>query len=222
MFIEPKNFRRLNLGANCLDAFELMAIRHRPLVEVILLNVKLPRYSCQSCKMNESESEKKRNNEIISKAVFKLFTILSTWQPTKELMLEFNVYSPSESDHWFKNYYFGSKHEDAASESLRQSPESTASWHDPEHGWVNGVRVKPPPPLFAIMRLFPHCYFELLEMLPRVDAVTGFTVRRQCRRWLSPLMLQCFRKSLPRLERMVYEPWKQWNGPMGPACDYCT
>lgn len=182
MFIEPKNFRRLNLGANCLDAFELMAIRHRPLVEVILLNVKLPRYSCQSCKMNESESEKKRNNEIISKAVFKLFTILSTWQPTKELMLEFNVYSPSESDHWFKNYYFGSKHEDAASESLRQSPESTASWHDPEHGWVNGVRVKPPPrysllcdSFHIVILSYWKCYLGSMQ-LPALRCVDNVAV----------------------------------------------
>lgn len=39
--------------------------------------------------------------------MLKLFSVLGAWQSTGRLTLELNAYSPSDLEHWFKNYHFG-------------------------------------------------------------------------------------------------------------------
>lgn len=131
VFIEGKNFRRLNLQASCLDKLEYMAVRQRDLVQYICLNIELPRYTCPRCRLTESRSYTPRHDSIIRDATLKLFSVLSAWQPTGRLTLELNAYSPSDSEHWFKNYHFG------LDEDLIQHQQATTRWHDPKHGWVS-------------------------------------------------------------------------------------
>ncbi|GAB1317024.1 Oxoglutarate iron-dependent oxygenase protein [Madurella fahalii] len=213
LFIEKQNFCQLKLQVPCLDDFESVvgrSKRRKRLIQHIWLDVELPEYSCHLCKRIESISWSDRNSSIISNGIWKLFRILSTWESgpeleRRDLTLELNAHSPSDSKHWFKNCYFTSDNkdnEDAAS--------NCSSWHDTQHGWVDGQQITAPP-CSAVLRLFGSIDLHFKEDLPRVDIATGFVVRRQLRRWLQPSSLLLLLKKLPGLERMIYEPWRLWE-----------
>ncbi|KAF2854696.1 hypothetical protein T440DRAFT_496075 [Plenodomus tracheiphilus IPT5] len=141
--LEPKNFAQLALEPSCLDDLETLVIRQRPLVQHICLNIDLPRYACRVCKRNDSMSS--HRSTIISRAILRLFSILSTWQPTGRLTLELSASSPNTRD-WTQQ-------------------EKAIRWHDPKHGWVDGQQVKTPSPP-AIMRLFSPLCLNVPQSLP--------------------------------------------------------
>ncbi|KAM5348805.1 hypothetical protein ACJ41O_008628 [Fusarium nematophilum] len=196
LVIEKRNFHRLKLRLSCLDDLERMIIRQRELVQHIWLDIELPEYSCRSCEKYESFSGSGRNRSIISSGIWKLFRILSAWKPAGGLTLELNAYSPSDSDHWFKNYYFSSDDEDDEDATSVQA--NDCSWHDPQHGWINGQQVKTPPEP-AVQRLFGMHSLSFKQELPQVDRVTFFVIRRQLRRQLPPGSLVLILDKLCRL-----------------------
>lgn len=211
LFIEKRNFCRLKLGLSCLVKFDYFtSFRNRwrrRLIQHICFDVELPEYSCRACKRREAEYV---YSEIISKAIFRLFQVLSSWGPKSELerrdlTLELNAHSPSDWKHWFKNYYFTSdnkENQDAASKCT--------SCHDEKHGWVDGLQIRDPP-FPAVRRLFGEIHFNNQD-LPRVDIVTGFLIRRQLRRRVAAhSTLKNILGKLPGLECMVYEPWRRWE-----------
>ena len=164
--IEKENFYRLTLRISCLEEFQHIAVRQRELIRHIEFNIELRRYTCRCCEWPESESWLLSNNKIIKDGIFKLFSILSTWEPANTLALELNAYSPSDSEHWFKDYFFISNDE----RKIRPR------WHDPKHGWVDGQRVSSPPDS-AIIRLFEMINLVSLEDLPTNNVVTCFIIR---------------------------------------------
>jgi len=136
--IEKQNFCRLKLHAPCLDDFKSIfrQSKRRRLIRYILLDVQLPEYSFRICKREESMTSSDRNGSTISKAIWKLFDILSAWESgpeheRRDLTLELSAHSPSDSKHWFKNCYFTSDNKDIEGAA---SNCSTSSWHDTEHG----------------------------------------------------------------------------------------
>lgn len=219
--IERKNFQRLTLQTSCLGDFENMVIRQRHLVQYIVLNIELPRYTCASCNQGEVRSLGDEHNSIVANAISKLFSVLKTWQPTGRLVLELNPYSLSDSEHWFKNYQFGHGLTAIKGAGDLAQQESTNSWHDPAHGWVKGQQVKPPSSL-AIHRLYSPICSELPDNLPEVRAVTGFVIRRQIRRNIPPKALRALWERLPRLDTIVYEPWHIWRRSWVHSCDVGT
>ncbi|KAG6022583.1 hypothetical protein E4U41_002229 [Claviceps citrina] len=50
--------------------------------------------------------------------------------------------------------------------------------------------------------------YPFSRFLPKVNAVTGFVVRRQCRRRLPPWSLELMLQRLPRLKSFTYETWR--------------
>ncbi|KZL77592.1 hypothetical protein CT0861_12084 [Colletotrichum tofieldiae] len=208
LFIEKRNFNQLKLQVSCLDDFERMTIRRKELVCHIWLDIELPKYTCRCCKRDESYSGTQNNSSIISNGIWKLFRALSTWKPASGLTLELNAHSPSDSDHWFKNYYFASA--DEGDEDATSRKEADCSWHDPQHGWINGQQVTNPP-RSAIPRLFGMIDLRFREELPQVDGVTCFIIRRQLRRCLFPRTLKLILNKLCRLEHLIYEPWRAWE-----------
>ncbi|KAK2805732.1 hypothetical protein FQN51_009235 [Onygenales sp. PD_10] len=208
VFIGGKNFHSLKLQASCLEELKCMVVRQRDLVQHICLNIELPRYNCRSC---QSTASKSRHSTFFRDTMMKLYSVLSTWQPAGRLILEITAYSPSDSEHWFKNYRFGPDHYHDSEGDFVQQHEATTGWHDPKHGWVHGQQVEAPCAQ-AILRLFSPLCFSLPKNLPEVHAVTGLVIRRQLRRQiLAALGLLCGR--LPRLESIVYEPWRVWQRP---------
>lgn len=119
--------------------------------------------------------------------------------------MELNAYSPSDSKHWFKNYYFTSDNKNNEDADFNCS-----SWHDPQHGWVDGQQNRTPP-WSGVLRLFGSIDLRFKEDLPRVEIASGFVVRRQLRRLLRPSSLLLVLNKLSGLERMIYEPWRVWE-----------
>lgn len=201
----------MKLQASCLDDFERVVRQsRRRLIQHIWLDVELPEYSCRLCKRSESDSWSHCNSSIISKGIWKLFRILSNWESgpeleRRDLTLELNAHSPSDSKHWFKNYYFTSDNKDN-----EDTTSNCSSWHDPQHDWVDGQQITTPP-CSAVLRLFGRIDLRFKEDLPRVEIVSAFVVRRQLRRLLRPSSLQLLLNKLSGLERMIYEPWRAWE-----------
>ncbi|KAF4979132.1 hypothetical protein FZEAL_4622 [Fusarium zealandicum] len=214
--IEKETFRELKLRVSCLDAFERMIRRthhRRALVRYIWLGIELLPYTCKSCKRAESDSRSSKNNALAGRAVFKLFSILANWGATDNgLTLELTAYSPSDSQHCFKDSYVGAHGEEELmklrfKDSLR---DASAFVHDLAHGWDEGQRfLSPSKP--SIVRLYGLLQLRFPEELPEVKAVTKFVLRRQCRRrFVFDSFRQIFDK-LPRLECLIYEPWQAWS-----------
>ncbi|KAI3328998.1 hypothetical protein HD806DRAFT_481340 [Xylariaceae sp. AK1471] len=221
IFMEEKNFRQLKLQVSCLDDFQYMVTRQRKLVHHVWLNIDLPRYTCRSCKWQESESWISRNDSIIRKAISKLFSILSTWDPAdSNLTLELSVQSPSDSEHWFKNYYFGTSIEDkhTTPETENQLQEVAYKWHHPKHNWIDGRQVATPNSQ-ALLRLFGTVHLHFPEALSEVRVVTSFVIRRQVRRRFTATTLRLLFEKLPRLEHIIWEPWREWSTPINKYYD---
>lgn len=214
--LEPKNFSQLSLQLSCLDELETIVIQQRPLVRRICLNIALPRYACPTCTRTATMSS--RRSTIFRGAILRLFSILSTWQPTGRLTLELNASSPSDSQRWFKNYCFGPGPEDTRDWTQQ---EKAIRWHDPNHGWIDGQQVEIPDSA-AIMRLFSPLCLNVPRSIPIVYAVTSFCIRRQLRHELLPGVLEALWEKLPRLESIFYELWRVRPRHSQIACTYGT
>lgn len=206
-FIEPQNFYRLELQVPRLEQLGHMTTRTAGFVRQIRLNIELPRHTCRSCQWPESWSRQSQHSSIFRAAIQKLFTVLSAWKPTDRFVLELNTFSPSDSEHWFKNYCIGlDAQTDGESEQQQQQQqqEAPARWHDPKHGWIDGRQVEIPSAQ-AMSRLFAPICLSLPESIPEVHAVTRLVIRRECRRQIIPAVLRLLLQKLPRLQNMVYE-----------------
>ncbi|CAH0016473.1 unnamed protein product [Clonostachys rhizophaga] len=210
--IEKSTFRRLKLKEACLDAFDQMTQRQRGLVRHVCLDIELQRYACQSCGRLESETWRRANNRLATRALYKLFSILSTWEPTREgLTLELHAYSTSDKEHWLKTCYLGTLEEDELLDS--GLPLNTNEIDDPSHGWVQG-RQASLPPKDAMRRIYGGLDIKFNRQLPQVQVVTKFLLGRQCRRQWTPPTLEQIWEKLPRLEEIVYEPWQLFEKPL--------
>lgn len=212
--VAEENFRRLTLRSPCLEEFRFMGVRHRDFVQHIYLHIELPRYTCRSCRLGQSP----RNSAVFKKSIKKLFSVLRTWQPTGCLVLELIAHSSRDSEHWFKDWHIGPEHEDVG--NLVQQQEATTRWHDPKHHWVNGQQANPPPDN-AVLGLFGMLCLAFLRKLPTVPVVTGLVIRRQFRRQISSTALEQFWERLPRLENVVWEPYRTEEASWKIALDLC-
>ena len=127
----------------------------------------------------------------ITAAFETLFSVLSTRDPDANLILDISIYSPSDSEHWFK---YLTVMPDTPAAMLGSSgggverPRLHESYHDPQHGWVDGIRHSAPPRgaldkiFHAIMEDGPFDT-EKLELqwwdeLPPVPAVASLYLRQ--------------------------------------------
>jgi hypothetical protein len=217
--IEKKNFTRLRLQCSSmedLEDFERIVSPRRDLVTYIWLNLSLMSYTCRNCRHTESPSMEARNSYFVQRAVCRLLEILSSWnRADKRLTLELSAQSPSDSKHWFQNCCFGVYDREGIMVKRIGDPsrENNRELHDPDHGWVEGQQlVKPDLP--ALLRLYERIYFRRASPicgLFGVDAVTALVIRRHCRRRFVPDTLSDLWSCLPRLECMIYEPWRAWD-----------
>ncbi|KAF4344319.1 hypothetical protein FBEOM_1713 [Fusarium beomiforme] len=133
------------------------------------------------------------------------------------LTLELNATSASNSKHWFKNFRLNDGHDTPhGHDSVIPVGVMHNGWHDPKHGWVNGVQAKPPP-FQAMQRVFGLLTLKLSPKgLPNVNAVTRLMIRRQFRHCLVPSQLALILSKSDRLADIIYEPWSQEYTDTGP------
>ncbi|RYO96980.1 hypothetical protein DL764_007381 [Monosporascus ibericus] len=208
-FFEKILYRRLVLKQTCLDEFDKVVRRRKGLVQHIWLRIELGTYSCPAC-MGFEDPLRHTADETVNEALMKLFLILSTWvkpdvTPHGGLTLEISIYSPSDSQHNFS----GDLHLGPDPFETEEDERQRFRTHDPYHGWRQGRRLDRPN-IAAISSLLTTISPEVREELPSVKVVTSFILRRQTRRALSTESLQKIFKSLPGLECINYEPWREF------------
>ncbi|KAL2015916.1 hypothetical protein VTK56DRAFT_4554 [Thermocarpiscus australiensis] len=229
--LERYNFARIKLTPSRLVDFGSMIHRNRALVRYIWFCLELDDYDCTTCapahatltELEEAFAIGDTDHCPITTAFQSLFSILSTWEPKGGLMLDISIYSPSDSEHWFKYLTFlpdTPSAEMLAGGGVEQTILNKV-YHDPQHGWVAGFRHSAPPRA-AIRKVF-HAIMdegpfdsEQLELqwwdqLPSVPAVTSLLLRQQNRRRWRPRSLARMFARFPRLQEVHYEPWREWD-----------
>ena len=146
--IERHNFSRIKLTSSRVADFGSMVHRNRSLVRYIWLCLELQEYNCTECEPQGPESWGLSNaeNALITTAFLDLFSTLSVWEPDSSLLLDISVYSPSDSEHWFKYLTF---EPDVASDMCGRDQHAKQSMlvkaTDHHHGWIAGSKYLLPP-----------------------------------------------------------------------------
>lgn len=154
---EFKNFQRLIIdqdGIHNLAKFMSKEenMHRREYLEHLFLRIKLDEYDCTVCQSEEDIKTIRKNNEIFSKAIWDLLTILSKWaglaksntvngRSQEGITFELGVHSPSDCKHIFKEFHFGpyQQREELGNNLLL----ALDNLNDPDHGWAEGRRVDP-------------------------------------------------------------------------------
>lgn len=201
-----------------------MVYRKRALVRYIWICLELDEYDCTQCASKEAESVLIDDTDHcpITASFQLLFSALSAWEPNGDLTLDISVYSPSDSEHWFKymtilpNTPYGNmRHQGTGLRIRDEAP------HDAHHrGWIQGVRDAAP-----VERAISKVFFEIMsdgpfeteeeerewwDQLPKVSAVTCVLLRQQTYRRWKPISLGHMLARLPKLQELHYEPWREW------------
>ena len=221
--IERHNFSRIKLTSSRLADLGSMVHRNRSLVRYIWLCLELQEYDCAGCAPPDPESWglSKADNTLITTAFQDLFSTLSVWEPDGSLLLDVSVYSPSDSEHWFKYLTF---EPDVTSDMSGWDQHAEQSMlvkvSDHHHGWIAG-RQHSIPTFVAVNKVFDEIMGEgpfddeeqeaqWWQQLPLVPAVTGVLLRQQTRRRWKPAALRHMFARLPGLQEIHYEPWREW------------
>ena len=232
--IERHNFSRIKLTSSRVANFGLMVHRNRSLVRYIWLCLQLQEYDCAECEPQDvyPTALSYAENSLITTAFQDLFSTLSVWEPGSSLLLDISVYSPSDSEHWFKYLTF---EPDVASDMCSRDIDAEqlmlVKANDPHHGWVAGSSVSVPSYL-AIEKVFGEIMGEgpfddeeeegqWWQQLPLVPAVTGVLIRQQTRRRWKPAALAHMFARLPGLQEIHYELWREWSTVQQKWTDQC-
>lgn len=231
--IEKRNFAQIKVTRSRLREFDSMTHRNRALVRYIWFCVELEEYDCIDCGRSfalasELDWQQHRHpfmsdpdNWPPTKAFHDLFSVLSTWEPNGDLILDISIYSHSDSKHFFKYLTFAP---DAFPGALvRRRGERTMpgqGFDDIQHGWLDGL--PDPPPSKSIRTIFSPFMErspflreaeerQWWNQLPLVPAVTSLFLRQQNRRQWKRYALAHMLSRFPRLQEIHYEPWRRWS-----------
>ncbi|KAI0126516.1 hypothetical protein BJ170DRAFT_409411 [Xylariales sp. AK1849] len=145
--IERHTFSRIKLTSSRLANFGSMVRRNRSLVRYIWLCLEHQEYGCTECEPHDPElwGLKNADNSLITTACLDLFSALSVWEPDGNLLLDISVYSPSDSEHWFKYLTF---EPDVTSDVCSQGQHTEQSMRgkasDHYDRWIAGSRYSIP------------------------------------------------------------------------------
>ncbi|KAF6813988.1 hypothetical protein CPLU01_14507 [Colletotrichum plurivorum] len=226
--LEKENFRRLKVTAADLETMAAIIPDRANLVRHLWLNIELLRYSCQACRQREGKSWYLKNHNLIRKAIEKLWAILSGWRREGAgLTLELSMQSPSDKEHFFKNFYFGGEPEGwvfdpSAPPTQRPNMErNIRAGHDEWHHWIDD-RNTTAPFEYALERIFGGVYCSVPRIpanIPRLPMVDRLEIRRQTRRPFEPHLLENLVNQLPELKSFTYELWQKWHVQAQQAAD---
>lgn len=236
--IERHNFARIRLTPSRLRRFGSMTHRNRALVRYIWVCLELEKYDCPYFDSHGAVmwGDRSMDNFTIATALRDLFSALSAWEPQGDLLLDISLYSPSDSEYWFKELTYvpdiPSLEECDRSLCDLVKAKRARIVDDKEHGWTRA------PPRIAIHSAFhalsarPPQAFSVLgwgglaegykiwwDRLPKAPAVTGLLLRQQNRRHWHPMSVLLMRRCLPRVRDLHYEPWRHWYPARQPHVD---
>lgn len=161
----------------------------------------------------------------IQDAIFRLFSILSTWGAplVTGLLLEISAISPSDREHIFH----ADVHLDAEDFSRGIVQTDMTEPHNPWHGWSRGRRTELLR-LGALGKVFNSSLYSNFrdQRLPQVAVIQTLLIRRQTRRMIGIDPLQSILQSFPRLKLLIFEPWrtfwrsKSWGYDVGKGTSF--
>ncbi|KAK2604574.1 hypothetical protein N8I77_007491 [Diaporthe amygdali] len=233
--IEPILFKRLILNQHDMDCFGRTVTGPRTaFVQHIWLRIVLPAYDCKSCRKEESEEEIVSHNLDYTNAIWQLFGFLSSsaWNEkrhhsAKGITLELSAHSLTDTAHFGKDLKMRSNDTAWGDKNERRVWIPWLTHDDVLHDWQEGRKCRSVVPTGAKRRLFGPPRGLCLDRdasfvrlrgaeLPEVNAIHALVIRRQFYRAFSIRkgLAKIFR-SLPRLQELVYEPWR------GPPADLC-
>ncbi|KAM0316305.1 hypothetical protein ACHAO8_003326 [Botrytis cinerea] len=221
--IEAHNFSRIKLTSARLADCGQMLHRNRSLVRYIWLCLELQEYDCTESTPPKPEmlTMSNINGTLITTGILNLFTTLSVWEPGSSLLLDISVYSPSDSEHWFKYLNFEPDVDfdmfDRNQHTKTSMPARPTVHH---HEWIAPTQNSIAP-FNAIEKVFERIFYkepfdeeeqeiQWWQQLPLVPVITGILLRQQTRRRWNPPTLRRMFALLPRLQEVHYEPWREW------------
>lgn len=220
--IERHNFARITLTPSRLPSFGLMTNRNRALVRYIWVCLELKKYSRPYFNPQRDPVWRDRmiDSLIFTTALDDLLSALSAWEPQGDLVLDISIYSPSDSEYWFKELTFVPDFPSAedCERALCGTVEAKRAEidDDEDHDWTGA------PPKIAITTTFDmHMIGESFESrerridwwerIPSAPAVTSLVLRQQNRRRWNPLSVMMMLAGLPGVREVHYEPWREWH-----------
>ncbi|KAJ0109558.1 hypothetical protein J7T55_014120 [Diaporthe amygdali] len=233
--IERILFKHLILNQHDMDCFGRTVTGPRTaFVQHIWLRIVLPAYDCKSCRKEESEEEIVSHNLDYTNAIWQLFGFLSSpaWNEkrhhsAKGITLELSAHSLTDTAHFGKDLKMRSNDTAWGDKNERRVWIPWLTHDDVIHDWQEGRKCRSVVPTGAKRRLFGPPRGLCLDRdasfvrlrgaeLPEVNAIHALVIRRQFYRAFSIRkgLAKIFR-SLPRLQELVYEPWR------GPPADLC-
>lgn len=214
--IEQHNFARIKLTPPRLADFGSMVRRNRSLVNYIWLCVELEPYSSLEAYSGDSQFISQGDLSLVAKTIRSLFTELSGWGPSGELLLDISIHSPSDSDYLLK--YLTFVPDTPSNECLglgdwNHINTAGQNWNNwsaagnadkPIRKTLNSIYLDDSSPDDDIL----DREFDWWDRLPDVPAVTGLLLRQQTRRrWFSSTLEEML-YHFPRLQEVFYEPWR--------------
>ncbi|EHK48800.1 hypothetical protein TRIATDRAFT_191778 [Trichoderma atroviride IMI 206040] len=176
---EKENYKKIKLRSSRLGEFESMVPpQKRHLIRHVWLDIELRRYSTRCC--TKRNSQLKTLGPTVTKAIRRIFSILSNWEAGNGLTLELNVVCPSDSEHWFRNLHFSSDCVD--DEELATRGEADHHHHDPSHGWLHGAQVEAPARSAMYQLFLPKSVQRVVmfqESTELYNALSSFDGQRQ-------------------------------------------
>ncbi|KAK7710642.1 hypothetical protein SLS64_005545 [Diaporthe eres] len=167
--IERHNFARIRLTPSRLRCFGSMTHRNRALVRYIWVCLELEKYDCPYFDSHGAVmwGHRSMDNIIITTALRDLFSALSAWEPQGDLLLDISLYSPSDSEYWFKELTYvpdiPSLEECDRSLCDLVKAKRARIVDDKKYGWTGG------PPRIAIVSAFHALRLERLVLFENFD-----------------------------------------------------
>ncbi|PNP44308.1 hypothetical protein TGAMA5MH_03914 [Trichoderma gamsii] len=237
-YIEPRNFRRLVLNHSCVADFGRIVQKRKWMVQHIWLRIELPRYRCTTCRLPETPKQKRRNNQIFTKALFQLLQILGSWQGDSMSrlglednigpVLELSVHSPSDMKHRFdvfaldKDVYPHKLDEKCTSQEFDDYAKRKL-WKDFDRGQVCKAAVGNMTDI-EHLRMFAEIKLDLDSMgslfLPSVNCIKALIVRRQYYRSFNPGTVAEIARSFGTIGSLVFEPITRDPNPFNRAFEH--
>jgi hypothetical protein len=151
------------------------------------------------------------NTVIVEQAIKDFFGIISAWSDSQggvpeDVTLEISIHSPSDREHHFKPFDFDAVPvPELPSCDTATAPASGPSVDTSHPIWQAGAN--------SVRRLFGRSALDARWDGPLLPAyfITGFVIRRQTRRRLSPLAACCILQALPNLQIVSVEFWREFT-----------
>jgi hypothetical protein len=168
-----------------------------------------------------------REDALIMSTLERVFSVLKTWRRRKrdahDLTFDICIYSPSDSEHWFKHFTFRPDSITDLVPERRDRPQAvTLDGELEDHPWEHTTSLGLVPPEFALERVFAPIMGSdpfgnevskeerWWRRQPFVPVITRLLIRQQNRLRWDPYMLSQMISHLPGLREFHYEPWREF------------